>query len=114
MILLVWNPSAKRNTREDDVMALPNQSLAIEEEFFASHISEWSERDDYEGRWALVKGRKLVGVFEEYAEAVQLGFEKFELEPFLISQILRDPPPVTTTAIILDSMFRSYGDADSA
>jgi len=95
-------------------MAPSNQSLSTEEKFFEDHVTEWCEKENHEGKWALIKGRKLVGVYEEYDEAVRQGFERFGLEPFMISQILRDPPLVTTTAIILDAMFRSSGNADSA
>ncbi|MBN2208699.1 MAG: hypothetical protein JW759_05350 [Candidatus Coatesbacteria bacterium] len=104
----------KINTREGGVtMALSDQSLATEEKFFEDHVAEWCEREDYEGRWALIKGQELVGVYEEYEEAVREAFERFELEPFMISQILRDPPVVTTTAIILGEMFRSCLDSDA-
>lgn len=42
------------------------------------------------GKFALVKGAEIVGVFDTYADAMRLGYEKFGIEPFLVKRIM--PP----------------------
>ncbi len=41
------------------------------------------------GKFALVHGDELAGVFESYADAIRTGYEKFGLSPFLVKQILQ-------------------------
>jgi hypothetical protein len=40
-----------------------------------------------EGKFALVHGRELVGVFDSYQDALTAGYEKFSVQPFLVKQI---------------------------
>jgi hypothetical protein len=40
-----------------------------------------------EGKFALVKGADVVGVFGTYEDALKEGYEKFGLDPFLVKQI---------------------------
>ncbi len=41
-----------------------------------------------EGKFALIHGVDLVGVYFAYEDAIKQGYEKFGLEPFLVKQIL--------------------------
>lgn len=40
-----------------------------------------------EGKFVLIKGDQVLGVYETYADAIQSGYEKCELEPFLVRKI---------------------------
>jgi hypothetical protein len=39
------------------------------------------------GKFALVKGDEIIGVFDSYEAALKIGYEKFKLEPFLVKRI---------------------------
>jgi hypothetical protein len=40
-----------------------------------------------EGKYAVIKGETLVGVFESYADALAEGYKVAKLEPFLVKKI---------------------------
>lgn len=40
-----------------------------------------------EGKFVLIKGETVAGVFTSYEDAVKEGYEKFKLEPFLVRKI---------------------------
>jgi hypothetical protein len=42
-----------------------------------------------EGRWVLIKGETLVGVFDTRKEAITEGYQRFGVVPLLAQQILR-------------------------
>ena len=39
------------------------------------------------GKFALIQGDELVGVFGTYEDALREGYQKFKLEQFLVQQI---------------------------
>jgi hypothetical protein len=39
-----------------------------------------------EGKYALIFGDELIGVFFDYQEALKAGYEKAKLEPFLVKK----------------------------
>lgn len=39
------------------------------------------------GKYALLKGTEVVGVYDTYEDALKFGYEKFQLEPFLVKRI---------------------------
>jgi hypothetical protein len=41
------------------------------------------------GKFAVIHGDELAGVFETYADALQAGYQKFGLSSFLVKQILQ-------------------------
>jgi hypothetical protein len=45
------------------------------------------ELKEEEGKFVLIKGKEVVGVFRAYEDAVKAGYEAFKLEPFLVKQI---------------------------
>jgi hypothetical protein len=45
--------------------------------------------EGHEGRWVLVKGEEITGVFDTQAEALSTGQQRFGAVPVLIHQILR-------------------------
>ena len=45
-----------------------------------------------EGKYVVIFGSEIGGVFESYEEALKAGYDKYELEPFLVKQINRNEP----------------------
>lgn len=39
------------------------------------------------GKFVLIQGDIIVGVYETYEDALKVGYEKFRLTPFLVKQI---------------------------
>jgi hypothetical protein len=39
------------------------------------------------GKYALIKGNEVAGVWSTYEDAIQDGYSRFDLEPFLVKQI---------------------------
>lgn len=40
-----------------------------------------------EGKFVLVHGEQVLGIFDSYADAIKEGYEKCGLKPFLVKQI---------------------------
>jgi len=41
----------------------------------------------HEGKFALIHGQEVAGVYASYEDALKVGYEKFGLEPFLVKRI---------------------------
>jgi hypothetical protein len=39
------------------------------------------------GRFVLVKGDEIEGIYETYADALKVGYERFKLDPFMVKRI---------------------------
>lgn len=39
------------------------------------------------GKYAVLKGTEVVGVYDSYEDALKFGYGKFKLEPFLVKRI---------------------------
>lgn len=65
-----------------------SNKLEVELKYYA----EMRERliAETEGKFALIKGRDLVGTFDTRAAAYEKGIERFGNVPFLIKEIRRD------------------------
>jgi hypothetical protein len=50
--------------------------------------------EGHEGRWVLIKGEEIIGLFDSRQEAMTVGTLKFGLVPMLVDQILRSYKPV--------------------
>jgi hypothetical protein len=61
------------------------ESLERETELYKKLLPTTLAAD--EGKFALISGDQLVGVFETYADALKVGYEKFGLQPFMVKQI---------------------------
>ena len=44
---------------------------------------------DHEGKFVLIHGSELIGVFDSEKDAIDQGFERLGNVPFLVKQILR-------------------------
>jgi hypothetical protein len=38
-------------------------------------------------RWALVHGDEVAGIWDTFADAVEAGYDRFGLDPFLVQQV---------------------------
>ncbi len=58
--------------------------LKTEQETFYAHLA--SLLPDI-GKYVLIKGADIIGTYGTYEDALQIGYEKFKLEPFLVKRI---------------------------
>jgi hypothetical protein len=67
---------------------LPGSDIETEWNFFRR---EWQRllAEGHEGRWVLLKGEEIIGIFDTLEEAKRVGVERFGLGPKLIQQVLR-------------------------
>lgn len=40
-----------------------------------------------QGKYVLIKGEEVVGTFDTYEDALKIGYQRFQLEPFLVKKI---------------------------
>jgi hypothetical protein len=75
-------------------------SAALEKErkFFNDHQSEW--QDAYPGKFVLVKGEALIGVFDSDTTAVSEGIQRFGLESFLVRNVSEKEEAIRIPAIM--------------
>ena len=58
-------------------------------ETYRKALPNWVEE---EGRWTLILGDEIAGVFDTFAEAVDHGYEKYGLAPFMVKPIHQVEP----------------------
>ncbi len=80
-------------------------ALETELHFFEARKEELLRH--HEGKYALVIGEELLGVFDSREEAYKAGVEKRGNVPMLIKQILREEPTETVPALTL-GLFRAH------
>jgi hypothetical protein len=81
------------------VIMTASEPLAEEQAFYSE--SQAALLRDHQGKWALIVGRKLLGVFDSpdtgYAEGLRIAGNV----PMLVIQILPEQPTVTFPALQL-------------
>jgi hypothetical protein len=60
--------------------------MALEEEL-ATYRAKLPEMKEHEGKFVLVHGNEIVDFFAAYEDAVKAGYQRFQLQPFLVKQI---------------------------
>ena len=60
-------------------------ALELELETFEAKLPEL--RAAHEGKFALVRGTEIVGIFPTRNDAVDAGYDKFGLTPFFVQRI---------------------------
>ncbi len=45
-----------------------------------------------EGKFAVISGEELLGIYSSYDDALKIGYEKCKLQPFLVKKILGMEP----------------------
>ena|SRR5438132_1613739 len=71
--------------------ANPGSLLAAEWETYRSEVGHLLEQG-LEGKFVLIKGKQIVGVFDTWDAARQAGLEKYLLQPHMIHPILSQEP----------------------
>lgn len=65
-------------------MPEPLEALAEELATFSAALPGWQGQ---EGKFALISGKDVLGVYDTYSDALTVGYEKLGLKPFLVKQI---------------------------
>jgi len=65
-----------------------NQTLSEEYAYFNEIKKELIK--NYEGKYALIKGHNLVGIYDTDTDAYQVGIMQYGNEPFLIVKISQE------------------------
>ena len=78
-------------------------ALREESQFFQEHVNDWFGEKDKAGKWALIKGHELLGVYDTFDAAVKAGFKRFGAHPFFVSEIDPNANELTTTSLMLGS-----------
>ena len=73
--------------------------LEEELDFFEKQRAEWL--DKHSDRVALVKGHKLIGMFDTEQEAIESGARQFGLTSFLVKRITAEDPQFVAPALTL-------------
>lgn len=73
--------------------------LNSELRYFEAHRAELVRTS--RGKYALIKGEQLGGIYEDQNEAIRAGYEKFGNEPFLVKEILEVDIPLNFTSFNL-------------
>lgn len=60
--------------------------MALEKEL-ETYKKKLSELEASEGKFVLIHGDEVVGIFAAYEDALREGYEKFNLTPFLVKKI---------------------------
>jgi hypothetical protein len=54
---------------------------------WAAYVAKLPELQMQSGKFVLIKGDEVSGIFDSYRDALIAGYERFQLEPFLVKQI---------------------------
>ena len=73
--------------------------LKQELDYFEKHRVELLEQAP--GKYALVKGDKVIGIFDTELDEIRAGYQKIGNEPFLVKHIVDAEVPLTFTSFNL-------------
>lgn len=62
------------------------EAMALEKEL-ATYKDRLSEMKEHEGKFVLIHGDEIVDYFAAYEDAIKAGYQRFNLEPFMVRQI---------------------------
>jgi hypothetical protein len=76
--------------------------IALEQErvFFKNRQADWEKL--YPGKFVLVQGQELIGVFDTAENAVSEGIRRFGLNPFLVRNVLEKEEELRIPALMFD------------
>lgn len=87
---------------------MPENSLAEELGYYREQKAELLK--SHEGKFALIKGRNLLGVFDSQDAAYAAGLQRLGNVPMLILRIQREEPRVSNPALHLGLVHASLPD----
>jgi hypothetical protein len=69
-------------------------SLATETATFQRELEHLLSDPDNRGGFALIHGETVAGVYPDFDSALAAGYDKFELDPFLVKQVVETEIPL--------------------
>jgi hypothetical protein len=63
-----------------------SSGMALDAEV-ATYLAHLPELLDREGQFVLVRGQEICGVYLTYEDALRAGYERLQLQPFLVKEI---------------------------
>ena len=66
--------------------------MALEREM-ETYRRELPRLREHDGKFVLIHGDELAGVWDTWRDAVQVGYDRFGLEPFMVHEILSEERP---------------------
>jgi hypothetical protein len=88
------------NDTEAASAELPSfRGFARERQTFAAHKAELLR--DHEGKYVVIRGDAIVGIRATYEEALEVGYDRFGLEPFFVKELLSEDPVILITRFVL-------------
>jgi len=76
--------------------------MALETEL-ATYHTKLPELKQHEGKFVLIHGDQIIDFFSTYEDAIKSGYQRFDLEPFLVKKIATVEPIFHFTRHILPS-----------
>jgi hypothetical protein len=77
---------------------MSGSALATEMAYFKQHLDELLAH--HSGKFVLIHGTELAGVFDTMAAAYEVGVQKWGNVPMLIRQVRQDDPIETVPALM--------------
>jgi hypothetical protein len=71
--------------------ANPGESLAEEWNTYRGQVGRWLA-EGHEGRHVLIKGEEVIGIYDTWEEAREVGLNRYLLEPFFVHPIRAEEP----------------------
>ena len=71
----------------------PNEALAAEWETYRRELGRLLA-EGQEGKYALIKGEEIIGIYETWDEARRTGLEKYLLQGHMVRPILSREPVI--------------------
>ena len=68
-------------------------AIAREQETFRRELPALLATPEMAGRYVLIHGDVVAGPFESFDEALGAGYDRFELAPFLVKQVVSAERP---------------------
>lgn len=73
--------------------------LEQERQYFADNLADWLR--SFPGKFVVVKGQELIGVFDTIEDALSEGARRFTLEPFLVRRVQETGDEINIPALTL-------------
>lgn len=86
-------------TATEELMAAPEEILAEERGFYQENRATWLQQ--HQGKFVLIKGRRLLGVYDSPDVAYAEGLKLLGNVPMLVMQVLPDQPVARFPALEL-------------
>jgi hypothetical protein len=62
-------------------------NMAILEKELLTYTQKLPSLLAQQGKYVLIHGEDIIGVYDSYEDALKFGYDRFKLEPFLVKQI---------------------------